>query len=89
MAAQNEDEALKEKFSKLAQAMRGSEDKINQELLDAQGDAVDIGGYFHPDISKASTAMRPSATLNQIMTCLPSEEYIVVVGGNPYIGRPG
>jgi isocitrate dehydrogenase len=37
------------------------------ELDAAQGDAVDIGGYYHPDDALASKAMRPSATLNEII----------------------
>jgi isocitrate dehydrogenase len=28
---------------------------------------VDIGGYYHPDDKAATAAMRPSATLNQII----------------------
>jgi len=29
-----------------------------------QGKAVDIGGYYRPDVAKAAAAMRPSATFN-------------------------
>jgi isocitrate dehydrogenase len=32
-----------------------------------QGKAVDLGGYFRPDDTKASAAMRPSATFNRII----------------------
>jgi len=28
---------------------------------------VDIGGYYHPDDTRAEQAMRPSATFNQIL----------------------
>ena len=34
------------------------------ELLAAQGEAVDIGGYYLPDDDMAERAMRPSSTLN-------------------------
>ena len=44
-----------------------NEDKIVQELNDAQGQPVDIGGYFHPNDEMAAKAMRPSATLNAIV----------------------
>jgi len=36
-------------------------------LKAAQGKAVDIGGYYHPDTTKTSQAMRPSKTLNQLL----------------------
>ena len=42
--------------------------KILEELNAAQGDPVDIGGYFMPDDQKASEAMRPSQTLNRIIS---------------------
>lgn len=67
MADQDEDMELKAKFSKLANAMTENEATIAQELIDAQGQPVDVGGYYHPDQDKASKAMRASATLNQIM----------------------
>ena len=35
-----------------------------RELLAAQGQPVDIGGYYHPDPAKIEAAMRPSATFN-------------------------
>ena len=37
---------------------------IVQELNDAQGRPVDIGGYYHPNPKKAEAAMRPSQTFN-------------------------
>lgn len=67
LAAQDKDAELKERFSKVAKAMKENEDKINQELLEAQGGAVDLGGYFIPDPEKAGKIMRPSNTLNTII----------------------
>ncbi|MCK5293018.1 MAG: NADP-dependent isocitrate dehydrogenase, partial [Arcobacteraceae bacterium] len=32
-----------------------------------EGKAQDIGGYYNPDEAKAEAAMRPSATLNNII----------------------
>ena len=43
------------------------EEGPHRELLDAQGDPVDLGGYFHPDPAKCAAAMRPSATFNSII----------------------
>jgi isocitrate dehydrogenase len=38
-----------------------------EELRQAEGKPVDIGGYYHPNPSMASKAMRPSATFNAIL----------------------
>jgi isocitrate dehydrogenase len=67
LAAQTEDQALRERFTKLAKLLGDNEAKINQELIAAQGRPVDMGGYYHPDAQKTSRAMRPSATLNAII----------------------
>ena len=67
LAAQDKDAALKEQFAPLAKALAANEDQIIKELVDIQGDPVDIGGYYHPDVKKADAAMRPSATLNGIL----------------------
>jgi isocitrate dehydrogenase len=39
-------------------------------LIAVQGKPVDIGGYYRPDDTKASAAMRPSATFNEILGTL-------------------
>jgi len=67
LAAQNEDSELKVMFAKVADALEASRPKIVQELSQAQGSAVDIGGYYHGDPAKMEVAMRPSATLNGII----------------------
>lgn len=67
LAAQDEDKALKARFEKVANAMKENEKKIADELLAAQGKSVDIGGYYHIDFNKTTAAMRPSATLNNIV----------------------
>jgi len=67
LATQDSDADLKAVFSKVAKALAENEDKINQELIDAQGLPVDIAGYFQPNENLASAAMRPSATLNEII----------------------
>jgi isocitrate dehydrogenase len=40
------------------------------ELAVVQGSPVDIGGYYRPDEAKASSVMRPSATLNKVLSTL-------------------
>ncbi|KAB7530979.1 NADP-dependent isocitrate dehydrogenase [Flagellimonas olearia] len=67
LANQNEDAELKSVFGKVFEAMSSNEAKIAQELIDAQGAPVNIGGYYLPDATLASKAMRPSDTLNAIM----------------------
>ncbi len=51
----------------VAQQLAANEDKIVQELIDAQGKPVDIGGYYLPNDDMTAKAMRPSATLNAII----------------------
>jgi isocitrate dehydrogenase len=67
LAAQDVDAELKAEFTPIAKAMTENETKIVAELADAQGKAVDMGGYYLPDDVKTSAAMRPSATLNAII----------------------
>jgi len=54
-------------FSALYKELAAKEEQIAQELIDCQGKAEDVGGYYHPDPAKAEAAMRPSATLNAII----------------------
>ena len=67
LATQTEDKELQAHFAPLAKALADNEAKIVQELLSVQGKAVDIGGYFLPDMKKMTEVMRPSATFNQVM----------------------
>ena len=67
LAAQTEDAAVATEFAPLAQQLEENEEKINGELIAVQGSPCDIGGYYFADDSKVTPAMRPSATLNQII----------------------
>ncbi|MEQ8237658.1 MAG: NADP-dependent isocitrate dehydrogenase, partial [Cyclobacteriaceae bacterium] len=67
LAAQNDDADLKAHFQKVYNDLSANEDKINEELIKAQGSPQDIGGYYRPIVEKASEAMRPSPTLNTII----------------------
>jgi len=67
LAEQNDDAELKAKFAPAAKALTENEARIIGELNGAQGKAVDIHGYYHPDIALLSKAMRPSATLNAVV----------------------
>ena len=70
LAAQDKDPELKKIFAPIAEKLTASEEKIAGELLAVQGKATDIGGYYHPEDAKASAAMRPSATFNEILAGL-------------------
>jgi isocitrate dehydrogenase len=75
LAAQEEDAELAARFAPVAQALHEKQEVILAELLAAQGEAVDLGGYFHPDLEKCAAALRPSATFNGIVdgiACAPA-----------------
>lgn len=67
LAKQDKDKELKNRFSKLASDLKANEEKILQDLIDAQGAPQNIGGYYYPTEQLVSEAMRPSATLNEIL----------------------
>jgi isocitrate dehydrogenase len=70
LAAQLDDEDLRTKFAPIATQLADNEAKIVKELNAAQGNAVDIGGYYHPDSELTANAMRPSTTLNEIIDAI-------------------
>jgi isocitrate dehydrogenase len=67
LARQDEDAGLKARFTPIAEALVANEAKISEELLSAQGNAMDVGGYYHPDEALCAEAMRPSPTFNAII----------------------
>lgn len=67
LANQTADAETAAKFTPVAKAMQENEEKINEELLGAQGKPQEINGYYHPNTDKTYAAMRPSATLNAIV----------------------
>ncbi|MES1184432.1 MAG: NADP-dependent isocitrate dehydrogenase [Myxococcales bacterium] len=70
LAAQSKDADLKKVFLPVAAALEANEATIVKELIDCQGKPVDVGGYYQPDPAKASAALRPSKTLNDILAKL-------------------
>ncbi|AUC86579.1 NADP-dependent isocitrate dehydrogenase [Polaribacter sp. ALD11] len=67
LANQDKDAELKATFSKIADELKANEAKIVSELNKAQGNPVNIGGYYQPNESLADAAMRPNNTLNTIL----------------------
>lgn len=70
LANQDVDSELKEQFSTVANQLKENETQIVNELNSAQGKSMNIGGYYEPNESLASQAMRPSDTLNNIINSL-------------------
>ncbi|WP_194776058.1 NADP-dependent isocitrate dehydrogenase [Pararhodonellum marinum] len=72
LAEQNDDRELKEKFIPVAKSMVDEEVQIIKELTEVQGQPVELGGYYKPDAAKTEKAMRPSRTLNDILSSIMS-----------------
>jgi isocitrate dehydrogenase len=68
LAAQSADADLQAEFSPIAKSLRENEEKIVNELNDAQGTQIDLGGYYLLNEEKAIAAMRPSETLTSILS---------------------
>lgn len=72
LATQSEDAELAALFAPFAQELAEKEQTIVTELNGAQGEPVDIGGYYQPVVAQASAAMRPSSTFNEALAGLGS-----------------
>merc|ERR1719171_343725 len=70
LAKQSDEPSLQGTFEKAAKELSDSEGKILQDMIDCQGKAVDIGGYYRVDKAKTDTAMQPSETFNNIIKAL-------------------
>ncbi|ORM30675.1 NADP-dependent isocitrate dehydrogenase [Williamsia sp. 1135] len=67
LADQTDDKDLQKHFAALAETLSKNEDTIIKELSDAQGEPVDIGGYYFPDPEVTAAVMRPSKTFNEAL----------------------
>ena len=70
LANQNENKELAVVFSSLYDSLKQNVQQIDKELIAAQGQPQDVGGYYMPNDELASKAMRPSNTLNGIIDAL-------------------
>jgi len=70
LSQQSNDAELQAVFKQTSVELQEGESKILQEMIDCQGKAVDLGGYYHVDPAKADAAMQPSETFNQIIARL-------------------
>lgn len=64
LAAQTGDTELAARFAPLADTLSDNEDQILAEFTEIQGQPVDLGGYYIPDVEKIDEVMRPSPTFN-------------------------
>ena len=67
LAKQTEDAELAEVFAPVAKELSDNADAIAAELLEVQGKAVELDGYYNPNDAKATAAMRPSEKFNAIV----------------------
>ena len=70
LAAQEKDLELKQQFTEVAVQIEGERNTIIEQLCAAQGEALDLGGYYHPDVAIVAKVMRPSAALNKIIDAI-------------------
>jgi isocitrate dehydrogenase len=68
VATQSEDRELAEQFVSLARQLAEHEQQILEELSAVQGRPAELGGYYHPKPEVLEKVMRPSATLNGILS---------------------
>ncbi|MCF1765922.1 NADP-dependent isocitrate dehydrogenase [Corynebacterium argentoratense] len=67
LAKQTEDAELAEIFAPVAKELSDNAEAIAAELLEVQGKAVELDGYYNPSDAKATAAMRPSEKFNAIV----------------------
>ncbi|MDB4508378.1 NADP-dependent isocitrate dehydrogenase [Akkermansiaceae bacterium] len=67
LAAQDSDADLKAEFAPIAEALAAQEDAILAELDAAQGQPVELEGYYAPNEEKLAAAMRPSQIFNAVI----------------------
>lgn len=73
LAAQSDDQELADAFKPLAERLSAEEQTIAGELEAAQGEGVDLGGYYFVDREKATAIMRPSETFNAALETLAAK----------------
>jgi isocitrate dehydrogenase len=70
LSEQTQSPELQSAVASASASMNAQMTQILQELAQAQGKTLDLGGYYHPDTAKLAQAMRPSETFNQIIAQL-------------------
>ncbi len=70
LAVQSQDAELAKRFDPVFKSLSENESKIIEEINDAQGSVMDVGGYYRADVDKVQGAMCPSDTFNSILAIL-------------------
>jgi isocitrate dehydrogenase len=70
LAEQVDNVELQSHFALIAQQLSDNETLIVEQLNNAQGAPVEIGGYYQPNVELLSKAMRPSEQFNHIIDAL-------------------
>ncbi len=70
LAEQSDDAQLQSLFAPVAERLQSKESAIIDELNAAQGQPIELNGYFRPDAEITAQAMRPSPTFNSIISDL-------------------
>lgn len=70
LAKQTDDAELAQAFEPIARELRKQEETITKDLIEVQGEGVDLGGYYNPEDAKVTQVMRPSTTFNDIIAKL-------------------
>ncbi|MDG2194233.1 MAG: NADP-dependent isocitrate dehydrogenase [Polaribacter sp.] len=68
LASQTKNNALKNRFTQLATELTNNEEAIISELNTAQGTSLNIGGYYKTNEQLTEKEMRPSKTLNAVLS---------------------
>jgi isocitrate dehydrogenase len=70
LAEQSGNVELQRHFTPIAKRLSDNETVIVEQLNSAQGQPIDIGGYYQPNVELLSQAMRPSELFNNIIDAL-------------------
>lgn len=70
LAKQDKDQTLKNRFTPIATKLNEHKSQILQELKNAQGKPVDIGGYYEPTEELVNKEMRASKSFNEILSAI-------------------
>ncbi|MCB1031080.1 MAG: NADP-dependent isocitrate dehydrogenase, partial [Acidimicrobiales bacterium] len=70
LASQDANPDLAAQFAPVAKALVDGEQAITSELIEVQGNPVNLDGYYSPSTELATAAMRPSKTFNEAIALL-------------------
>jgi len=70
LANQDNDAEFKTEFKTIYDLLSNNTSKIIDELIDVQGNQVDVKGYYEPNETLTTQSMRPSETFNSILSTI-------------------